>query len=110
LDILLELHTGEESKSGFADEASLLAALELAVALPGLRPRGLMTMAPYTRDLVPIQASFTTCRQAMERAISRFGMPDFDILSMGMTNDFELAIAEGATLLRVGTAIFGARQ
>lgn len=110
LDILLELHTGEESKSGFADEASLLDALDLAASLPGLRPRGLMTMAPYTTETGPIRASFTACRQAMDRAVSRFGLPEFDILSMGMTNDFELAIAEGSTLLRVGTAIFGSRQ
>jgi len=110
LDVLLELHTGEESKSGFADEAALFEALELAGDLPSLRPRGLMTMAPFTTDQAAIQRSFAACRLSMERAAARFGFPDFDVLSMGMTNDFELAIAEGASLLRIGTAIFGARQ
>jgi hypothetical protein len=110
LDVLFELHTGEESKSGFADEPALFAALELAGSLPSLRPRGLMTMAPFTTDQAAIQRSFAACRQSMERAAERFRFPAFDVLSMGMTNDFELAIAEGASLLRIGTAIFGARQ
>ncbi|MBU0956354.1 MAG: YggS family pyridoxal phosphate-dependent enzyme [Spirochaetes bacterium] len=110
LDILLELHTGEESKSGFADETELFQACETALDLSSLRVRGLMTMAPFTDDAAAIAKSFVACRSTMEKAAGRFAIPDFSVLSMGMTNDFELAIAEGATLLRIGTAIFGARQ
>lgn len=109
-DLLLELHTGEESKSGFADLDSLLAAVDLATGLPAIRLRGLMTMAPFTNDTAAIRASFVACREAFERVGQDLRLPAFDILSMGMTNDFELAIEEGATLLRIGTAIFGARQ
>ncbi|MBU0927218.1 MAG: YggS family pyridoxal phosphate-dependent enzyme [Spirochaetes bacterium] len=109
LDVLFELHTGEESKSGFPDADSLLRALERAADMAFVRPRGLMTMAPYTDDEARIRASFRACAAAFSAASSRFPSPGFDTLSMGMTNDFELAIEEGSTMIRVGTAIFGNR-
>ncbi|MBL8968443.1 MAG: YggS family pyridoxal phosphate-dependent enzyme [Spirochaetaceae bacterium] len=119
LEILFELHTGEESKAGFPDADSLYRAAELAAELEraaaaagegaGLELRGLMTMAPYTRDEAPIRASFRSLRAAMEGLASRFSFKRLDVLSMGMTNDFEIAVEEGSTLLRVGTALFGSR-
>jgi hypothetical protein len=109
LDLLFELHTGEESKSGFADAEALYRAIEQAAVLPGIRIRGLMTMAPYTDDAVAIRASFRSCADAFNEARSRFDLPSFNTLSMGMTNDLELAIEEGSTMVRVGTAIFGSR-
>lgn len=114
IDVLLELHTGEESKSGFGDEDELLRALELAATLTSLRPRGIMTMAPFTDDAVAVRRSFRLARAAFERARSELGARDpageaFDTLSMGMTGDFEAAIEEGSTMVRIGTALFGSR-
>jgi pyridoxal phosphate enzyme (YggS family) len=113
LDVLLELHTGEESKSGFPDEESLLRAAGLALSYPGLRIRGLMTMAPYTGGQGPIRDSFRRLVKARDTLASRFP-PDrrcsWACLSMGMSGDFETAVEEGSTLLRIGTAIFGDRR
>ncbi len=109
-DILFELHTGEESKSGFADEEELERALELALGYASLRPCGLMTMAPYTEDERAIRASFRRCAKAFKSLGGRYAPPYWATLSMGMTNDYPLAIEEGATLLRIGTAIFGERS
>lgn len=111
LELLLELHTGEESKSGFADADELARGLELALESPFLRPRGLMTMAPYTDDEAAVRRSFSLCRRTFERlapSAARAGAA-WDTLSMGMTNDFEAAIEEGSTMVRIGTAIFGER-
>ena len=109
LDLLFELHTGEESKSGFAGADELYRAMEAVAVLPAVRIRGLMTMAPYTDDVAAIRASFRACSGAFEKAKKLFALPSFDTLSMGMTNDLELAIEEGSTMVRVGTAIFGSR-
>lgn len=109
IDVLFELHTGEEAKTGFPDKASLFEAIEHAARLPSLRLRGLMTMAPYTDDEKRIRDSFRACRIAFQEAPCAQS-EDWDTLSMGMTNDLELAIAEGSTLVRIGTAIFGRRD
>ncbi|MBN1243593.1 MAG: YggS family pyridoxal phosphate-dependent enzyme [Spirochaetales bacterium] len=109
LDVLLELHTAEESKSGFPGRDALLSACDELAGLEGLRVRGLMTMAPWTREETPVRASFRTLAAAF-REIAVSGRFDrFDTLSMGMTNDYEIAIEEGSTLVRVGTALFGER-
>jgi PLP dependent protein len=115
-EALLELHTGEESKEGFLSADELYRALESLLSRPdrALEPRGLMTMAPNTRDEQELRRSFSSLRSALEGAISRFGraggLERFDILSMGMSGDYEIAVEEGSTLLRIGTAIFGERQ
>lgn len=109
LDVLFELHTGEASKTGFLEESALLNALERVLKVPHIKPRGLMTMAPYTSDTAVIRASFRKCRKLFEYIRSTYALSDFTILSMGMSNDFEIAIEEGATLLRIGTALFGER-
>jgi pyridoxal phosphate enzyme (YggS family) len=109
LGILLELHTGEESKGGFPGEESLYRAAELLASSPGLLPLGLMTMAPFTEDRKKIRASFRALAKAGEGLKARFPLGDWSCLSMGMSGDFEIAIEEGSTLLRIGTLIFGER-
>jgi len=108
LMVLLEYHTGEESKAGFPDLEGLLRAAEMVLSFPGLKPAGLMTMAPFTDDKKVIRTSFRKLTAARDELEKRF--PGYwSCLSMGMTGDFEIAIEEGSTLLRIGTAIFGER-
>jgi pyridoxal phosphate enzyme (YggS family) len=115
LNVLLELHTGEESKRGFSDIESLFHAAELVLSYPNLRLRGLMTMAPFTSRQELVRDSFRRVLKARDMLESRFagtsedGRSRWDCLSMGMTGDFEIAIEEGATLLRIGSAVFGER-
>jgi pyridoxal phosphate enzyme (YggS family) len=114
-ELLLELHTAEDSKSGFASEDELLRACELLLGqdakLEGrLRLRGLMTMAPATRDEAAIRASFRRLRLLSEAIRTRFSLPDFNVLSMGMSSDYQLAVEEGSTLVRIGTALLGLRS
>ena len=115
LMIMLEYHTGEETKSGFPDLDSLFRAAERTFSFPGLRPVGLMTMAPFTDDNDVIRKSFKKLFSAGEELEKRFPSKGiissgyWSCLSMGMTNDFEIAIEEGSTLIRIGTAIFGER-
>jgi pyridoxal phosphate enzyme (YggS family) len=110
LGILLELHTGEETKTGFPDEDSLCRAVEQVLSYPGLALRGLMTMAPYTDDERIIRASFRALAGARNRLEARFPDCDWSCLSMGMSSDFEIAIEEGSTIIRIGTALFGERR
>ena len=112
LEVLLELHTGEESKEGFPGAEELYRALDLLLGKKerALEPRGLMTMAPIASEEAPVRASFSTLRMALEECRHRFGLDCFDVLSMGMSGDYEIAVAEGSTLLRIGTALFGARS
>jgi pyridoxal phosphate enzyme (YggS family) len=110
LRVLLELHTGEDSKAGFPDEDSLCRAAERLLSYPALSPAGLMTMAPFTGDAERIRASFRALKAAAERLSSRFPGAGWTCLSMGMSNDFEIAIEEGSTLVRIGTALFGERH
>jgi pyridoxal phosphate enzyme (YggS family) len=109
LMVLLEMHTGEEAKAGYPGEDALFRAAEKALAFPGLALRGLMTMAPYTQDRGLIRKSFRTLAAARNKLEARFPEADWSCLSMGMSNDFEIAVEEGSTLVRVGTAIFGER-
>jgi len=107
LPVLLEMHTGEESKAGFPDEDALSRAAELVLSFPGLKLSGLMTMAPFTRDEGEIRRSFRKLVSARDRLRLRFPREDFSCLSMGMSGDFEIAIEEGSTLVRIGTLLFG---
>ena len=105
LEIMLELHTGEETKSGFQSIDALYKAAELVLRSEKLKYTGLMTMAPFTEDTALIRSSFKQLVNAREELEKRF--PGNALcLSMGMSNDFEIAIEEGATLLRIGSAIF----
>jgi uncharacterized pyridoxal phosphate-containing UPF0001 family protein len=111
MDILLELNTsGEPTKSGFASRPELLAGLEIMDKLTHLRVRGLMTVGPLSDDVQRIRSSCAALRSLFEEIKSGGGSPFFDTLSMGMSNDFEIAIEEGSTLVRLGTALFGLRE
>jgi hypothetical protein len=106
---LLEVNvSGEESKFGFAPE-NLPAALENLAPLPFLRIQGLMTMAPYSDNPEEARPFFAKLRELRNRLASQTGLP-LSELSMGMSGDFEQGIAEGATIVRVGSAIFGSRE
>jgi PLP dependent protein len=108
--ILLEVNIGgEESKSGFTPQA-LQADIEQFAAMPHVQVRGLMTIPPPTPAPEGARPFYQALRQLRDR-LSQRGIEglDFTELSMGMTADFEVAIEEGATLVRVGTAIFGPR-
>ena len=110
LMILLELHTAEDTKSGFPDRDSLFRAADRILSFPGLKPAGLMTMAPFSADKTLIRSSFRELAGANDELKRRFpGTGNWFCLSMGMTNDYEIAIEEGSTLIRIGTAIFGER-
>ncbi|MDR0410557.1 MAG: YggS family pyridoxal phosphate-dependent enzyme [Treponema sp.] len=106
LPILLEIHTAEDSKSGFPDIDSLLFGVERVFSYKGLLLQGLMTMAPNSNDEKSIRASFRAVAAAQKAVSTRFSN-SCPILSMGMSNDFEIAIEEGSTMVRIGTAIFG---
>jgi hypothetical protein len=107
-DILLEVNvSGEQSKSGFTPAEACAAVLECA-ALPGVRVRGLMTMAPQgvgagaSDTFGGLKQVFDSCKAALDPALAK----DFTELSMGMSEDWPLAIAKGATMVRIGRAIF----
>lgn len=99
--------SGEDSKSGVAPEQAIELAHAVAV-LPQLRLRGLMCIPEPTEDVALLRARFGLLR-SLRDALLKGGL-EVDTLSMGMSHDIEPAIAEGATIVRVGTAIFGERQ
>ncbi|MBP5603836.1 MAG: YggS family pyridoxal phosphate-dependent enzyme [Treponema sp.] len=111
IKILFEYHTGEESKSGFTTKDELYKALEALKngSFPHVIPAGFMTMAPFTDNEALVRKSFITLRELAETIKSEYPMFELNELSMGMSGDFELAIEEGSTLVRIGTAIFGER-
>ncbi len=119
LEVMLEINvSGEASKYGFAGynwyrdavvKDRMWSELVEMFALPYLNVRGLMTMAPYDADELTIRRVFADLFALREEIQVSLNIPLPD-LSMGMTNDFELAIAEGATMIRVGRAIFGDRS
>lgn len=102
--------TGEESKSGVTPEGAVELATQVA-ALAGVRLRGFMTIGAHTDDDGVVRAGFARLRAIRDEVVAS-GAPGTDEareLSMGMTGDLEVAIAEGATIVRIGTAVFGAR-
>lgn len=110
LSVLLEVNiSGEESKHGFGPEELRQTVPQLA-QLEGLRIQGLMTMAPLVDDSQQARPVFRSLRLLRAELAATTRQVDWRHLSMGMTNDFEVAIEEGATLVRIGTAIFAARD
>ena len=110
LDVLLEVNvSGEASKHGFTPTEVTTVAADL-LALPGLRVCGLMTMAPFELAAEATRPVFRALRELRDELAVRFPAGDWRDLSMGMTNDFEVAIEEGATIVRIGSAIFGSRN
>jgi PLP dependent protein len=109
-EILIEVKLGgEESKSGAA-EAEVGGLIEVALKEPAVRLRGLMTMPPYFPEAEKSRPFYRRLRELRDREQARLGSRvNLADLSMGLSHDYQVAIAEGATLVRVGTAIFGAR-
>ena len=102
--------TGDPNKHGIAQD-SVYELIEriLEAELKGIRLRGLMTLGPYRADDSALRACFARLRALRDECSARFKLNDFTELSMGMTDDFSIAISEGATMIRIGTAIFGPR-
>lgn len=110
LKVMIEVNvSGEASKSG-AEPSQVLELVRQIAALPHLQVRGLMTMPPYSDQPETSRPFFIELRRLRDD-IARTALPNIsmDELSMGMTDDFEVAIEEGATIIRVGRAIFGER-
>jgi PLP dependent protein len=107
--VLLQVNvSGEETKGGFSGAAAL-EALVKAAEVPRLRVEGLMTMAPFTDDERVLRSTFGGLRELLvelRRARPEAGAE----LSMGMTNDLRIAVEEGSTMVRIGTALFGDRE
>jgi len=109
LSILLEVNvSGEASKQGFSPDEVRHTATDL-LALPALQVAGLMTVAPLVDDAATTRPVFRALRMLRDELRTTHPAGDWSQLSMGMTNDFEVAVEEGATLVRVGSAIFGSR-
>ena len=109
VDVLVQVNpSGEAAKAGLDPESALGSVREIC-ALPELRVRGLMTMAPFTDDEVVLRRVFRGTTALLARC--REAIPAFrgDVLSMGMSNDFEIAVEEGSTRLRLGTVLMGER-
>jgi hypothetical protein len=115
LPVLLEFNVGgEESKSGWnaSDESSwdlLLPEIKSVLDLPNLRVRGLMTMPPLETDPQESRRYFQSLRRLRDHLAAGFPQADWRELSMGTSADYQVAVEEGATLVRVGTAIVGSR-
>ena len=113
IDILLELHLGaEETKQGFSEEEilSIIASSEGTPSeMANVRIRGLMGMATHTENEALIEKDFERI-ETLYNKIKSTGLPGFDILSIGMSGDWPLAVKHGATMVRIGTDIFGPRE
>ena len=106
--MLIEVHLGgEETKTG-ADESDLPALAQEFAGLKHLALRGLMTIPPYAEDSEAARRHFRKLRELRHALSNKIGKP-LPVLSMGMSHDFEVAIEEGATEVRIGTALFGER-
>lgn len=120
LDVLLEINvSGEATKAGWnayrwtdqsAVRAALWADIAQVVALPGLKVRGLMTMAPIVEEAEHARPVFVALRALRDALAEEFPGATWSELSMGMSDDFPVAIEEGATIVRIGRAIFGSRE
>lgn len=112
IDVLLQVHIArEETKAGFSPEEVLgLCAVNVLNEYPNLRVVGLMGMASFTEDRDLIRAEFALLSSLFRAAREQLGVGQVTVLSMGMSGDYELAVAEGANHIRVGSLLFGARN
>jgi hypothetical protein len=111
LPVLIEVNLGEETSKAGVRAGEVAALAEQIAAMPALDLRGLMVIPPFRENLEEVRPYFRQLR-ALAREIEVRNLPNVSLreLSMGMSHDFEVAIEEGATMVRVGTAIFGARE
>jgi len=107
--VLLEVNIGGEATKSGAPPEDVEALAESALDCPHLEVRGVMAVPPFTDEPQGSRPDFRRLREIRDRLSDRFGKP-FPELSMGMTHDFEVAVEEGATQVRVGTALFGPRE
>lgn len=113
IDILIQLRIAqEETKYGLLEKDLMLLAEQAKTEFPHVRVRGLMGMATYTQNTIQLRNEFRRLKKAWNRLANGLygGSKDFDILSMGMSGDYYIAIDEGSTMVRIGSAIFGARD
>ena len=110
LEICLQVNISDEASKSGVSLAELPALAEAVLQLPRLRLRGLMAIPAPAEGIAAQRAPFARLREALEALRERFPEAPLDTLSMGMTGDLEAAVQEGATLVRVGTAIFGERE
>ncbi len=108
LPVLLQINAGNDPAKFGAEPADAPRLLELALTLPALRVEGLMTIAPLSEDRDVARRTFANLRTIRDTLSAQFGV-SLPELSMGMSGDLAEAIAEGSTLVRVGTALFGQR-
>ena len=105
---LLQIHIAQESTKFGLSETELDALITKAINYPNVQLRGLMGMASFTEDTAQIQKEFAVLKNIFDRVQSQ--LTGFDVLSMGMSGDYTLAIEQGSTMIRVGSKIFGARN
>jgi pyridoxal phosphate enzyme (YggS family) len=110
IDVLVEVNLAGENTKGGVNKVNTLSFVKDMLKFNALKMKGLMAMPPYSENSEDSRKYFRDLRQLRDELIVN-GIPDenLQILSMGMSNDFEIAIEEGATMLRIGTAIFGPR-
>lgn len=105
-EVLLQVNVSrEESKHGM-EETEVSGLLDKTLTLPGLKVRGLMTIAPLLDDREEARPYFRGLRELRDGLAEKYPLADLGVLSMGMTQDFEVAVEEGANMVRIGTAIF----
>lgn len=110
IDVLIEVNTSEEATKFGVRPPEALELIGAVSRMPHLRVKGLMTIGPFTDDTEASRSSFRLLRRLFENANRQQLTPEpMGTLSMGMTHDFRIAIQEGATMVRIGTAIFGTR-
>ncbi len=111
VEILIQVNIGAEATKAGVSADDLEELVRQIAELPNLRIRGLMAIPPHSADPEESRHWFRAMRQLAD-SIAELGLPDVSMkeLSMGMSDDFEIAIEEGATMIRIGTAIFGARD
>ena len=109
IQILLEVNTtNEEQKNGFLPEQ--IGEMLYCSTLSGINIEGLMTVGPLTKNEKDIRRSFGLLRKTKEDLNSKLNKKKINELSMGMSNDFQIAVEEGSTMIRIGTALFGKRR
>ncbi len=107
IDVLMELNVSGEGTKGGYHSVDVLPEAERLATLSGIRVRGMMTMASFTATEAELHRTFAEAREARD-VLAGAGHPAVE-LSMGMSNDYEIAVEEGATMVRLGTTLFGAR-
>lgn len=112
IDCLVQIHIAEEdSKFGFdTTEAMTLFEEDLESKYPNIRVRGLMGMATFTENMDQVRREFKGLKRLFDQVQAKFNKDYFQILSMGMSGDYKIAMEEGSNLVRIGSSIFGARD